>query len=158
MLISLCVCVIMNSRICGSLTSASLLCAQQEQSFRLCLKWGKRSAPSPQPRTQLSLLSTLYSTPFYFLFASILRQYLFHRVFFYLVMSCSFHCLQFCPFFSLLLCLILFLSFCLSIFLSFYRSVRRSHMDMHRQLLMRKENQISRHNRGEDIAQHSNGA
>ena len=30
-------------------------------------------------------------------------------------------------------------------------------MDMHRQLLMRKEDQISRHKRGEDFGHYSNG-
>lgn len=33
----------------------------------------------------------------------------------------------------------------------------RSHMDMHRQLLMRKEDQISRHKRGEDLGHYANG-
>ena len=52
------------------------------------------------------------------------------------------------------------LSYILSLFLPLHHpflfnlriSSRRSHMDMHRQLLMRKEDQISRHKRGEGLA------
>ena len=44
---------------------------------------------------------------------------------------------------------------CLSIYLASMSNIYmmlRSHMDMHRQLLMRKEDQISRHKRGEGLA------
>lgn len=101
------------------------------------------SAPSPPPRTQLSILSArLYCTLPYSIWIDSI-QLLSHfnflplplpslTLFFYLlVMSCSFHFLQSCPHFSsLLLCFIIFFSlcflslyaFCLSVFLSVDRT------------------------------------